>query len=106
MLTPLKLIRRRLKPTPTDARARQDVPGRLDARLRRAGLELVERRTIGFGPFTFWRRQLLPTGPAVCVCIGRLQRLADRGVPLIRIAGWHYLVAARRTDVRTACRLR
>jgi SAM-dependent methyltransferase len=98
LLTPLKLVRRRLKPPPQDARVRQDIPRRLDARLRLAGLEPVERRMIGFGPFTFWRRQLLADRPSGVRLHRRLQRLADRRVPIIRGAGWHYLVVGHRAD--------
>jgi hypothetical protein len=67
----------------------------LDRLLAASGLEQVEGRTLGFGPFTFLGRELLPRPRAVALH-RRLQRLADAGVPVLRAAGAQYLVVARR----------
>jgi D-aspartate ligase len=66
-----------------------------DALIAAAGLERVAATTFGFGPFTLLDRQVLPERAGVRVH-GSLQRLADRGAPLVRRAGAQYLVMARR----------
>lgn len=76
---------------------RQDSPRRLDDLIRRAGLEKVRGTTMGFGPFTFWKRPVLPGGAGIRLH-HRLQALADRNAPVIGGAGAHYVVLARRSD--------
>lgn len=71
---------------------------RFDAYLAGAGLEKVEGRTVGFGPFSFLGRKLLPESSGVRVHHW-LQKLANRGVPVVRSAGTQYIVLARK--VRT-----
>ncbi len=65
-----------------------------DAQLRAAGLEKQEARSLGFGPFTFFNRRVLPESLGMKVHY-KLQRLADRGFPLLRSAGSQYVVLAR-----------
>jgi ubiquinone/menaquinone biosynthesis C-methylase UbiE len=69
-----------------------------DACLAAAGLEKVEGRTVGFGPFSFLGYKLLPNSYGVRMQHW-LQNLANRRVPFIRSAGIHYVVLARK--VRT-----
>jgi SAM-dependent methyltransferase len=67
----------------------------VDRLLADAGLEKVESRTVGFGPLSFLGLKLLPDSLSVSLH-GRLQRLADRGVPGLRSGGMNYLVVARK----------
>ena len=60
-----------------------------------AGLERITGLTFGFGPFTLFGRTVLPAEFGVKVNHS-LQRLADRGVPVLRGTGAQYLVVARR----------
>jgi 2-polyprenyl-3-methyl-5-hydroxy-6-metoxy-1,4-benzoquinol methylase len=63
--------------------------------LSAAGLTKIEGRTVGFGPFSFFGCKLLPDSLGVTVH-HRLQDLADRGVPILRSMGTHYIVLARK----------
>jgi ubiquinone/menaquinone biosynthesis C-methylase UbiE len=65
-----------------------------DQLIRRAGLEPVASSTFGFGPFTLFRRKLLPKRLALVVD-SWFQRLADKRVPGLRSAGAQYVVLAR-----------
>lgn len=67
----------------------------IDTRLAKSGLETLCSMTLGFGPFTFSRREFLPEALGVALHL-RLQSLADRGFPLLRSTGSHYLVLARK----------
>jgi D-aspartate ligase len=69
-------------------------PSEFDFLLDAAGFETVSSQTLGFGPFTFWNHELLP-GHAVGFH-RRLQRYADKGIPLLRSGGTQYLVLARK----------
>ncbi len=60
-----------------------------------AGLEVISDRTVGFGPFSFLAHPLLGGSTGVAVH-DRLQALADAGFPLIRSAGCHQVVLARK----------
>jgi D-aspartate ligase len=62
-----------------------------------AGLERVDGSTFGFGPFTLLGRKLLPD-PLGVRLNHTLQRLADRGVPVVRSSGAQYLLVARKPD--------
>ena len=66
-----------------------------DGLIAAAGLERLKGTTFGFGPFTMLNREMLPRG--VGVHVHRvLQRLADRGTPMVRSIGAQYLVLARK----------
>jgi ubiquinone/menaquinone biosynthesis C-methylase UbiE len=63
--------------------------------LQSNGLRMLEDTTLGFGPFTLFRRELLPQ--AAGLRLHRwLQTLADRGYPLLRSAGAQYIVVAEK----------
>ena len=64
-------------------------------RLLRSTLTNVRTATIGFGPFTLFGRTAFADDRGLAVH-RRLQTLADRGSPLFRFAGTHYLVLARK----------
>ena len=66
-----------------------------DASLIAAGLQKIDWRTVGFGPFSLLGKQILPD-PAGVALHNWLQGLADRNVPVIRSAGTHYIVLARK----------
>lgn len=67
--------------------------GQFDSFLRAAGLTKAEAKTVGFGPFSFWRRPLLPENAGLKL-ERSLQRLADSGLPLLRSSGYVYIVVA------------
>lgn len=71
-------------------------PAQVDRWLRAAGLEPDRRTTIGFGPFTFMCRPILPDRLGLRLH-NRLDRTAERSATLRR-HGWHYLVSAHRVD--------
>jgi ubiquinone/menaquinone biosynthesis C-methylase UbiE len=75
------------------AMSRLDSPRRVDGLLVEGGLRLLERRTVGFGPFSFLGRMVFSDSRGVRID-QRLQALADRGVPGLKWTGWHYVVRA------------
>jgi len=64
-----------------------------DCWLAEAGFDRIQSVTIGFGPFTLFRHNLLPDHLGVKLH-GLLQRMVYAKVPVLRNAGAHYLVAA------------
>lgn len=66
-------------------------------RLLAPTLITVRAATIGFGPFTFFGRPALADDRGIALH-RRLQLLADRRSPLLRFAGTHYVVLARKRD--------
>lgn len=80
---------------PAGAAARLHSSREFDASLAAGGLEKIEGKTVGFGPFSLLGKKLLPDSSGVRVHRW-LQNLADRGVPVIRSAGTHYIVLARK----------
>jgi SAM-dependent methyltransferase len=94
-LTPLKRALVALRKRRGRISSQLHFPSRIEGMLLESGLQPLERRTIGFGPLSFMGRPLLSERRAVSVN-GRLQRLADRGVPGLRLAGWHYLARAEK----------
>lgn len=82
------------RPTHRPVSARGQTAGELARMVASAGLELVDMRTLGFGPFTFARRRVFP--PCLELWLDKaLQALADRGVPGLRSGGGTHLVIAR-----------
>jgi ubiquinone/menaquinone biosynthesis C-methylase UbiE len=92
-LSPLRRIYHRLRHRPDQAVSRLHFPRAVRRFLRGAGLQPRAQRTIGFGPFTLLGRPLLGDRRAVALD-RRLQALADRGVPVLRGTGWHYVARA------------
>ena len=69
----------------------------LDGAVRQAGLQKTAGKTLGFGPFTFWNRNLLAESSGVKFH-HRLQRRADQGAWLLRNGGAQYLICARKAE--------
>jgi ubiquinone/menaquinone biosynthesis C-methylase UbiE len=90
VLVRLRLHQRSPYPNPTFHRRRF-----IDQSLANAGLVKVRSRTIGFGPFSVLGHVVLPELMGSSLH-RRLQRLADRGFPVLRATGGHYLVMARK----------
>jgi SAM-dependent methyltransferase len=80
---------------PSGASARLHSIREFDASLAAAGLEKIDGKTVGFGPFSFLGKKMLPDSSGVRVHHW-LQNLADRGTPVVRSAGTHYIVLARK----------
>lgn len=76
---------------------RMYTPRRFDDALAEAGFEKKVAKTVGFGPFTFAKCKVVPNS-----CGLRLhdafQKRADRGMPLVRSRGSHYVVLARKGE--------
>jgi len=66
-----------------------------DRLLGSAGLAKIDSYAFGFGPFSFFRRNVLPNRLGIVVD-QQLQRLADRGIPGIRSVAAQYVVLARK----------
>ena len=71
--------------------------GYVDVVLHNAGFQKLSGTTFGFGPFTCLKRELLPSRLGIKLH-SSLQHMADRGVPLLRSAGSHYFVLAKKGD--------
>ncbi|MBZ5700338.1 MAG: methyltransferase domain-containing protein [Acidobacteriia bacterium] len=67
----------------------------VDAFFAGAGLERVRTETLGFGPFTFFYRKVLPEWLGVAVH-RVLQRFVDMRCPVLRSTGAQFLVLARK----------
>jgi ubiquinone/menaquinone biosynthesis C-methylase UbiE len=83
-------------PLPPQAEVPASLFGRseFERLLAQAGLDIVSWQTIGFGPVTIWRREILPRRDGLR--LDRfLQRRADLGMPLIGALGAQHLVVAR-----------
>ncbi len=61
-------------------------------------LEIKKAFTLGFGPFTFLGRTIVPDSVGIRLHL-RLQALADRGVAGIRSTGSQYIVLARKSQI-------
>lgn len=100
-LRPLKHALRRILDRLGIRGSRRDLPWRLhscrefDALLSAASLQKVKGLTLGFGPFTFFGRKVLPFRLERRVH-HTLQLLAERDIPGIRSLGAQYLVVARK----------
>ncbi len=69
--------------------------GQIDRLAASAGFEKRSSRTVGFGPFTLAGRGIVPARAQVKLH-RRLQALADRGLPLLRSTGCHYMLLAQK----------
>lgn len=67
----------------------------IDELLFQAGLQKVQGMTLGFGPFTLFKRKLLPNRVGIMVH-EKLQSFADGQFPGIRSTGTEYVVMARK----------
>lgn len=101
LLAPLKVpwraLKRRRGWRPSGPPSRLYSPSSVDRMLLAAGLEPQRWGTVGFGPFTILRRSVLGDRIGLRLHLW-LQGLADRGIPGLRRAGWHYVVSACRRD--------
>jgi SAM-dependent methyltransferase len=59
------------------------------------GLEVLDRVALGFGPFTIFKREVLPRSVGLKLN-SRLQSLANRGTPIFRSSGSQYLFLAKK----------
>ena len=91
-------VLRRLGLRPRVAGRRLHSIWEVDAALASAGLQKLEGRTLGFGPFSFLSIELVPATVGIKLH-QKLQALADRGVPLLRSIGSQYLVLAQKIGV-------
>ncbi len=76
---------------------RRHSPKEFDSVLSKAGLVKVEGVTLGFGPFSLFKRKIFSDKVARNIhCM--LQNLADCDVPLIRVTGAQYIVLATKLN--------
>jgi hypothetical protein len=66
----------------------------LERLMSNAGLIIIRCMTLGFGPFSLFRRPLFPESVAIGLH-RRLQSLANRGTPVLRATGAQHIVLAR-----------
>jgi len=91
------LLRRFRKPRPNSS----SVPLRFDSLrdlercLSSVGLVKIKTTTVGFPPFTFHGRRIIEGRTSIRLN-NWLQRLVDRGVPVIRTSGMDYVVLAKK----------
>ncbi len=99
MIEPVKrlfrAVLRRLGLRSSPVRARTHSIRQLDRAVSKAGLAKVEGCTIGFGPFTFFGRDLMSNESGNRLN-HTLQQMADRGIPILRSTGAHYIAVARK----------
>ena len=75
---------------------RMHYPAEVDQLIGASGLSKAKAASIGFGPFSFFGSKVLPT--SVGSNLNKtLQRLADRGFPIVSSTGSHYLLLCRKT---------
>jgi SAM-dependent methyltransferase len=105
VLMPIKTVARRIitcgksdpRPCPRSMSVRT-----FDSRLAALGLKKVRGIVFGFGPFTFFGRELFPYSVGLRIH-QTLQRLADRGRPIFRSAGVQYMVIAKKIVAPRLC---
>lgn len=92
VLDPIKRFLRR-----GEQKARPGVHSRwrFDRAIENAGLRIVSRRTLGFGPFSLFKHSVMSDRFAIRLH-RQLQRAADMGLPLLRDAGHLHAVLARK----------
>lgn len=99
LLTPVRLVRDVIRggveDTSASAPSYRHLPSEVDRMLTAADVRAVRRATVGFGPFTFLGRRVLPDSSGTTLH-ARLERAsADRTT--LRRLGWHYVVAGHKT---------
>lgn len=67
----------------------------VDRILTEAQLTRIDSTTCGFGPFSIFKKRVVPNRIGVSLD-HRLQALVDGGVPVLQAAGHHYMVLARK----------
>ena len=72
----------------------------IDKNIASSGLAKVKSVTLGFGPFTLFNRSILSDSSGLRLH-NRLQRLAERGIPVFRSTGAQYIVLARKNTARS-----
>jgi ubiquinone/menaquinone biosynthesis C-methylase UbiE len=73
-------------------------PKNFNLYLREANLANVRDTTLGFGPFTLLGRSILPDRIEHMVH-QKLQQCADNGFPILRMAGFEYIVLAKKISM-------
>jgi len=68
--------------------------------LESQGLEQLDGAALGFGPFTIFKREALPSSLGLKLN-NWLQSLANKGAPILRSSGSQYLVLAKKRGVET-----
>jgi len=94
---PRRVVRDALGRASGGVKARMDSRRELNTMLAMAGFSRVSDCSIGFGPFTAWGHRIVPEATGVRLQEG-LQRLADAGIPGLRVTGTQYLVLARKEN--------
>ncbi len=82
--------------SPSDIEAALHTCRFVDETLAHFELFKVRSMTLGFGPFSLFRRSILAEKPGIALHY-RLQSLAERNVPVFRSTGAQYLVLARKS---------
>ena len=70
-------------------------PGEIRRLFEQSGLQEVQSKCVGFGPFTLFGRHLIPETLGIALHT-HLQSLAERRIPPFHITGSHYLALAEK----------
>jgi ubiquinone/menaquinone biosynthesis C-methylase UbiE len=97
MLRPAKELAKRLLRRRPRARPRGISLRRCDALFAVVGLKKMDSLTFGFGPFSIFGREFLPSSVGLKLHC-RLQAAADRGFPVLRSSGSCYIALLRKCD--------
>lgn len=96
-------LRARSPDTTTSATTTPHTRHFIDTALAAVQLVRVRSKTLGFGPFSFGGRNLFSEAAGKALHQW-LQRLADRGAPILRSTGTAYLVLARKPTSKPGAR--
>ncbi len=86
-----RAVRKRAGWVPAGPPAHLHRASEVDALLERAGVTVVRRTTVGYGPFTLLGRPALPD--AAGTRLNEILQRAGARHPRLRGLGWHYVVA-------------
>jgi 2-polyprenyl-3-methyl-5-hydroxy-6-metoxy-1,4-benzoquinol methylase len=78
-----------------DLCVKMHTPSEIRRLFEQSGLQQVKSRCVGFGPFKFFGRVIVPERIGIALHTG-LQSLADRGFPPFHLTGSHYLAIAQK----------
>ncbi len=94
----VKNILQKFQPEPNSGKfhVKRHTPDQINSLLAVAGLRVLKSTTVGFGPFTFLKKPILPDRAGIKLH-RQLTRCANRGtIPGLKRTGLHYLVMAQK----------
>jgi hypothetical protein len=80
---------------PRDLQAKRHTPPQIRRLFEQSGLQEIQSKCVGFGPFTLFGRHVIPERLGIALHT-HLQFLADRRIPPFHLTGSHYLARAEK----------